>query len=87
MELPEREIFLGGFGWSGFVSLLSWAIPVVGGARLGSNVYNLLFGALIFGAVVHAAYTGRRQNPSTIAVAFAVFAAAFATMQFVALVG
>lgn len=86
MELPEREIFLVGFGWSGFVSLLVWAIPVLGGAPLDGNLFDLLFGVIILAAVGHAAYTGSRQNPSTIAVAFAVFAAAFASMQFVAVV-
>lgn len=84
MELPEREIFLVGFGWAGFVSLLVWAIPILGGGPLDANLLDLLFGVLILAAVIHAAYTGSRQDPSTIAVAFAVFAAAFATMQFIA---
>lgn len=82
MELPEREIFLVGFGWAGFVSLLIWAFPVVGGAPLDTNLFDLVFGVVILGAVGHAAYTDSRQDPSTIAVALAVFAAAFATMQF-----
>lgn len=86
MELPEREIFLVGFGWSGFVSLLVWTIPVIGGAPLDGNLFDLLFGVIILAAVGHAAYTGSRQNPSTIAVAFAIFAAAFATIQFFAVV-
>lgn len=86
MELPEREIFLVGFGWSGFVSLLVWTVPVLGGAPLDGNLFDLLFGVVILAAVGHAAYTGSQQNPSTIAVAFAAFAAAFASMQFVAVI-
>lgn len=86
MELPEREIFLAGFGWSGFVSLLIWAVPALTGGPIDANLFDLLFGVIILGFVIHAAYTGTRQNPSTIAVAFAIFAAAFATMQFFAVV-
>ncbi|MEF8801052.1 MAG: hypothetical protein V5A38_01005 [Halolamina sp.] len=82
MELPEREIFLAGFGWSGFVSLLIWAIPALTGGPIDANLFDLLFGIIILGFVSHAAYTGTRQNPSTIAVAFAIFAGVFATMQF-----
>lgn len=86
MDLPEREIFLVGFGWAGFVSLLTWLVPVVNGAPLDANVLDLLFGVFILAAVGHAAYKDTRQNPSTIAVAFAVFAAAFATMQLLAVI-
>ncbi|MFB6221784.1 MAG: hypothetical protein ABEH90_10145 [Halolamina sp.] len=86
MELPEREIFLGGFGWSGLVSLLTWAVPVLGGGPVDANLSDLLFGVLILGAVSYAAYKGTRQSPSTIAVAFAVFAATFATMQLITVV-
>jgi hypothetical protein len=86
MDLPERAIFLVGFGWAGFVSLLTWLVPVAGGAALTTNVVDLAFGVLVLAAVGHAAYTGSRQNPSTIAVAFAVFAAAFATMQLLTIV-
>jgi hypothetical protein len=86
MELPERDIFFVGFGWAGFVSLLTWVVPVAAGAPLTTNLVDLAFGVLILAAVGHAAYTGGRQNPSTIAVAVAVFAAAFATMQLLAIV-
>lgn len=86
MELPEREIFLAGFGWSGFVSLVVWAVPALTDGPLDANLFDLLFGLIILSFVVHAAYTGSRKNPSTIAVAFAIFAAVFATIQFFAVV-
>jgi hypothetical protein len=82
MELPERKIFLGGFGWAGFVSLLTWVVPVVSGGPLDANLLDLVFGVLILAAIGNAVYKGGRQNPSTIGVAFALFAATFATMQF-----
>ncbi len=86
MELPERELFLGGFGWSGLVSLLTWGLPAVTGGPVDANLFDMLFGVLILAAVGYAVYTGTRQNPSTIAVAFAVFAATFATVQFLRLI-
>lgn len=85
MDLPERPIFLAGFGWAGVVSLLTYLLPVLSGGALDANLVDLGFGVLITGAVGHAIYTNSRQNPSTVSVAFAVFAAAFATTQFLAI--
>jgi hypothetical protein len=87
MELPDRKIFLVGFGWAGVVSLLTWLVPVAAGGAFNTNLLDLGFGALILAGVGHAAYTGTRENPSTVAVAFAVFAAFFATMQLVTVLG
>ena len=84
MELPERQIFLVGFGWAGLVSLLTWVVPVTSGGAFNANLMDLGFGVLILGGVTHAVYTGARENPSTVSVAFAVFAAFFATVQLVA---
>lgn len=86
MDVPERTIFLAGFGWSGVVSLLTYLLPVVGGGPLEANLADLGFGVLITAAVGHAIYTDSRQNHSTLSVAFAVFAAVFATTQFLAIV-
>lgn len=83
MDIPERKIFLVGFGWAGVVSLLTWLLPVLTGGPPDANLVDLGFGVLITAAVGHAAYTGTRQDPSTLSVAFAVFAAFFATTQFV----
>jgi len=82
MDIPERKVFLVGFGWAGVVSLLTYILPVVAGGPLDANLIDLGFGVLITGAVGHAIYTGSRQQPSTLSVAFAVFAAFFATTQF-----
>jgi hypothetical protein len=85
MDIPERKVFLVGFGWAGLVSLLTYVIPVVAGGPLDANLIDLGFGVLITAAVGHAAYTGTREEPSTLSVAFAVFAAFFATTQFLAI--
>lgn len=82
MDLPERELFLGGFGWAGVVSLLTWLIPLVGGGPPDANLFDLLFAVLILGFVGRALYTGDRQQPTTFSVALSVFVAAFATIQF-----
>ena len=81
MELPERTVFLAGFGWAGLVSSLTWLVPVASGGPLTANLVDLGFGLLVLAAVGHAIYTGSREHPSTISVVFAVFAAAFATVQ------
>lgn len=86
MDLPERELFLGGFGWAGVVSLLTWLVPVAGGGPLDANLFDLVFAALILGVVGHAVYTGNRQEPSTLSVALSMFVAAFATIQFLLIV-
>lgn len=83
MDIPEREVFLGGFGWAGVVSLLTWLVPVAGGAPVKTNLFDLLFAVLILGFVGRALYTGDRHEPTTLSVALAVFVAAFATIQFV----
>jgi len=82
MDIPERELFLGGFGWAGVVSLLTWLVPVATGGPLEANIFDLLFAVLILGVVGRAIYTGSRQQPTTLSVALSVFVAAFATMQF-----
>lgn len=87
MELPDRKIFLVGFGWAGFVSLLTWLVPAASGGPLDTNLLDLGFGVLILAGVSHAAYTGTREKPSTVAVAFAIFAAFFATVQLVTVLG
>ncbi|AEN05192.1 hypothetical protein [Halolamina sp.] len=87
MELPDRKIFLVGFGWAGLVSLLTWLVPVAAGGAFNTNLIDLGFGVLILGGVGHAAYTGARENPSTVSVAFAVFAAVFATVQLGSVLG
>lgn len=84
MEIPERKVFLAGFGWAGVVSLLTYVLPVVAGGPLDANLVDLGFGVLITAAVGHAIYTESRQDPSTLSVVFGVFAAFFATSQFVA---
>lgn len=81
MDLPERPIFLAGFGWAGVASLLTWAIPVAGGAALSTNAVELLFGVLITAGIGHAVYTGSRKHPSGISVAFAAAAAIFSTLE------
>lgn len=82
MDIPERELFLGGFGWAGVVSLLTWLLPVALGGPLDANVFDLVFAVLILGVVGRAVYTGKRQDPSTLSVALSMFVAAFATIQF-----
>lgn len=83
MDIPDREIFLAGFGWAGVASLLTWLIPVAGGAPLSQNVIELAFGVLIVGGVAHAIYNDRRANPSGFSLALAVGAALFSTMELV----
>lgn len=86
MDIPERTLFLAGFGWAGVVSLLTWLLPVLGGGPLDANLFDLAFAVLILGIVGRAVQTGSRQNPSTLSVALSVFVAAFATIQFLLIV-
>lgn len=81
MDVSRRLVFLAGFGWAGVASLLTWAIPVIGGAPLSNNAVELLFGVLIAAGVGHAVYHGRGREPSDVSLALAAAAAALSTLE------
>lgn len=83
MDVPERTLFLVGFGWAGIASVLTWLLSVVTGAPFGENAIELLFGVAILAGIGHAIYTDSRQNPSTLSLVFAVAAALFSTLELV----
>lgn len=81
MDIPERTVFLAGFGWAGVASLLTWLIPVAAGSPPNQHGVELLFGVAILAGVFHAVYTDSRQNPSSISLVFAAGAALFSTLE------
>jgi hypothetical protein len=83
MDVPERTLFLVGFGWAGLASVLTWLVPFVTGAPVSENGIELLFGVAILAGVSHAVYNDTRHNPSTISLVFAVAAALFSTLELV----
>ena len=83
MDIPERTLFLVGFGWAGVASLLTWLLPFVTGAPVSQNAIELLFGVAILAGVGHAVYNDTRQSPSTISLVFAAAAALFSTLELV----
>lgn len=81
MDVPDRTLFLAGFGWAGVASLLTWLLSVVAGAPASENAIELVFGVAILAGIGHTVYNGTRQNPSTISLVFALGAALFSTME------